>query len=180
MQVTTWFIVQGEQILIPASNIGRNWVRNVRSAPQVELSVGGDKFSGQARFLESAADCRRVRASVQRKYWIGGPLLAILELLAFDRPGSLQLRRFRSIFTRLNPLIALLSADGIGRGGHADEFAEYIDAVMDEKALDHEICFGLAGRVQVVVPLCHPIGAAAALLNNYIRRYSPPGAKLHQ
>lgn len=36
-QVTIWFVVQGEKILLPTTNIDRNWVRNVRKAPHVEL-----------------------------------------------------------------------------------------------------------------------------------------------
>lgn len=35
-QVTIWFVVQGEKILLPTSNIDRNWVRNVRKAAHVD------------------------------------------------------------------------------------------------------------------------------------------------
>jgi len=84
-QVTTWFIVQDEKILIPTSNVDRNWVRNVRKTPHVRLSIGAERFSGEATFLESDVDRARVRAMVQRKYRVGGPILVLLE--AFARVG---------------------------------------------------------------------------------------------
>lgn len=64
-QVTVWFVVQGDKILLPTSNIDRNWVRNVRKTPHVELSIGGDKLSGDAHFLENDADRERVRTMIQ-------------------------------------------------------------------------------------------------------------------
>ena len=93
-QVTIWFIVQGEKILLPTSNIDRNWVRNVRKTPHVELSIGGDKFSGEARFLESDADRARVRAMIQHKYRIGGPILALSELFARFGLGTFKYGAF--------------------------------------------------------------------------------------
>jgi deazaflavin-dependent oxidoreductase (nitroreductase family) len=94
-QVTIWFVVQGDKILLPTSNIDRNWVRNVRKTPRVELSIGADKFCGDAHFLENYADRERVRAMVQRKYWIGGPiLLTLLELLARFGLGTFKYGAF--------------------------------------------------------------------------------------
>ncbi len=81
-QVTIWFVVQGEKILLPTSNIDRNWVRNLRKAPHVELSIGAEKFAGEARFLESAADRERVGVMVRRKYRIAAPILALSRLFA--------------------------------------------------------------------------------------------------
>jgi deazaflavin-dependent oxidoreductase (nitroreductase family) len=93
-QVTTWFVVQGEKILLPTSNIDRNWVRNVRKTPHVGLSIGGERFSGEARFLESDADRARVRAMIQRKYRIGGPILALSELFARVGLGTFKYGAF--------------------------------------------------------------------------------------
>jgi deazaflavin-dependent oxidoreductase (nitroreductase family) len=62
-QVTVWFVVQGDKILLPTSNIDRNWVRNVRKTPQVKLSIGSVEFPGNARFLENHADGEQVRAN---------------------------------------------------------------------------------------------------------------------
>jgi len=93
-QVTTWFIVEGEKVLLPTSNIDRNWVRNVRKRSQVGLSIGSERFSGEARFLERDADCARVRAMVQRKYWIGRPGLVLLELFAKVGLGTFKYGAF--------------------------------------------------------------------------------------
>jgi deazaflavin-dependent oxidoreductase (nitroreductase family) len=92
--VTVWFVVQGNKILLPTSNIDRNWVRNVRKTPHVELSIGADKFSGKARFLENDADRKRVRAMIQRKYPISGSVLAFLELLARFGLGTFKYGAF--------------------------------------------------------------------------------------
>jgi deazaflavin-dependent oxidoreductase (nitroreductase family) len=93
-QVTTWFVVQGEKILLPTSNINRNWVRNVRKTPHVGLSIGAERLSGEARFLESDVDRARVRAMIERKYPIGAPILAVLELFARVGLGTFKYGAF--------------------------------------------------------------------------------------
>jgi len=93
-QVTIWFVVQGERILLPTSNIDRNWVRNVRKAPHVELSIGAEKFAGEARFLDSAADRERVEAVVRRKYRIAARILALLRLFAAIGLGTFNYGAF--------------------------------------------------------------------------------------
>jgi deazaflavin-dependent oxidoreductase (nitroreductase family) len=98
-QVTTWFVVQGEKILLPTSNIDRNWVRNVRKTPHVGLSVATERFSGEARFLDSDADRARVRAMIERKYRIGGPILALLELFARIGLASFKYGAFEVSFS---------------------------------------------------------------------------------
>ena len=67
-QVTIWFMVEGDKIFLPTANIDRNWVRNVRKTPHVELAIGSEKFTGEARFLESQADRDQVMAKVKKKY----------------------------------------------------------------------------------------------------------------
>jgi deazaflavin-dependent oxidoreductase (nitroreductase family) len=81
-QVTIWFVVDGNLILLPTANINRNWVRNVRKTPQVELAIGSAKFSGSARFVESQDDRDRVLASVKRKYAIARPMLLLSRMLS--------------------------------------------------------------------------------------------------
>jgi deazaflavin-dependent oxidoreductase (nitroreductase family) len=93
-QVTIWFVVQGEKILLPTSNIDRNWVRNVRKAPHVELSIGVEKFAGEARFLDSSADRERVEAMVRRKYRIAARILALLRLFAAIGLGTFNYGAF--------------------------------------------------------------------------------------
>ena len=61
----------------------------------MELSIGAERFSGEARFVESVADCARVRAMIQRKYRIGGPILALLEKLARFGPGTFKYGAFQ-------------------------------------------------------------------------------------
>jgi deazaflavin-dependent oxidoreductase (nitroreductase family) len=99
-QVTIWFVVQGGKVLLPTSNIDRNWVRNLRKTPHVELSIGADKFSGDAHFLENAADRERVRAMIQRKYRVGGPILTLLELLARFGLGTFKYGAFEVSLSR--------------------------------------------------------------------------------
>jgi deazaflavin-dependent oxidoreductase (nitroreductase family) len=99
-QVTIWFVVQGEKILLPTSNIDRNWVRNVRKAPHVELSIGAEKFAGEARFLDSAADRERVEAMVRRKYRIAARILALLRLFAAIGLGTFNYGAFEVSLSR--------------------------------------------------------------------------------
>jgi deazaflavin-dependent oxidoreductase (nitroreductase family) len=99
-QVTIWFVVQGEKILLPTSNIDRNWVRNVRKAPHVELSIGVEKFAGEARFLDSSADRERVEAMVRRKYRIAARILALLRLFAAIGLGTFNYGAFEVSLSR--------------------------------------------------------------------------------
>jgi len=80
--------------LLPTSNIDRNWVRSVRKTPQVKLSIGWVEFPGNARFLENHGDREQVRAMIQRKYRLGGPGLALLELLARFGLGTFKYGAF--------------------------------------------------------------------------------------
>src|ERR1039457_1665125 len=49
--VTIWFVVDGDQVDIATANVNRQWVRNVQKIPAVKLSIGGEMFDGEARFL---------------------------------------------------------------------------------------------------------------------------------
>ena len=93
-QVTIWFVVDGDVILLPTANIDRNWVRNVRKTPHVELAIGSDKFSGSARFLESQADRDRVLAKVKAKYAIATPMLLISRMLSVFGIGKANFGAF--------------------------------------------------------------------------------------
>lgn len=81
-QVTIWFVVEGEKVFLPTANVDRNWVRNVRKTPHVEFSIDSEKFAGEARFLDNAADRERVGALVRRKYWFAAPLIAATQFFA--------------------------------------------------------------------------------------------------
>jgi hypothetical protein len=74
-EVTIWFIVDGEKILLPTADIGRQWVRSVT------MNIGGEMFSGEARFLETAAERDRVFGMVRSKYWMFLPMIALGQIL---------------------------------------------------------------------------------------------------
>jgi deazaflavin-dependent oxidoreductase (nitroreductase family) len=80
-EVTIWFIVDGDKILLPTANIGRQWVRNVRKTPHVTMNIVGEMFSGDARFLDNAAERDRVIGYVRGKYWMFLPMIAIGQIL---------------------------------------------------------------------------------------------------
>lgn len=98
-QVTIWFVVDGEKILLPTANIGRNWVRNVRKTPRVELAIGAEKFTGEATFLDSQAERDRVLAKVTGKYWIAPPMMAVARLLASIGVGEVNFGAFEVVLS---------------------------------------------------------------------------------
>lgn len=94
-QVTIWFLVDGEQILLVTANVNRNWVKNVRKTPHVILRVGTETFEGEARFLDYGAGRDRVLDKVRRKYWMFLPFMALGRLLTAlglmrDNVGAFQ------------------------------------------------------------------------------------------
>ena len=87
-EVTTWFIADGDKVYLPTGNVNRQWVKNVKQTPRVRLSVGGETFDGEARFLAAPGEHDRVMSMVARKYWMFLPMIAVWRLLA--APGILQ------------------------------------------------------------------------------------------
>ena len=84
-EVTIWFIADGGKIYLSTGNVNRQWVHNVKRTPNVRLSVGGEMFDGEARFLTDAREHDRVMAMVKRKYWMFLPTIAVWRLLAVFR-----------------------------------------------------------------------------------------------
>ena len=80
-EVTIWFAVDDDTVYLPTASITRQWVRNVRKTPRVELAIGEERFHGRARFLTQAPERERVQAMVARKYWMFLPVIAIGRLL---------------------------------------------------------------------------------------------------
>jgi deazaflavin-dependent oxidoreductase (nitroreductase family) len=66
-EVTIWFVLDGDRLYIGTANVNRQWVRNVQKTPQVKLSIGGENFSGTARFLTDRAEHERAMAAIRRK-----------------------------------------------------------------------------------------------------------------
>jgi deazaflavin-dependent oxidoreductase (nitroreductase family) len=94
-QVTIWFVLDGDRLYIGTASVNRQWVRNVQKTPQVKLSIGGENFSGRARFLTDRAEHERAMAAIRRKYWMFRPILALGRTLSAkglmrDNTGSFE------------------------------------------------------------------------------------------
>jgi deazaflavin-dependent oxidoreductase (nitroreductase family) len=81
-EVTIWFVADGDKIYLPTGNVNRQWVRNVKKTPRVRLSVGGESFDGEARFLTEPGELGHVMAMVRRKYWMFLPFIAVWRILS--------------------------------------------------------------------------------------------------
>lgn len=79
--VTIWFVVDGDKVILGTANVNRQWVRNVQKTPHVKLSIGGDTFEGEARYLTDRAERERAMKMVRRKYWMFLPILGLGALL---------------------------------------------------------------------------------------------------
>jgi len=80
--VTIWFIGDRDKIYLTTGNVNRQWVKNVKQTPRVRLSVGGETFDGEARFLDDPAERDRVMSMAMRKYWMFLPMISVWRLLA--------------------------------------------------------------------------------------------------
>ena len=70
-------------------------VRNVQKTPQIKLSMGGESFSGTARFLADRTEHARAMAAIRRKYWMYRPIMAFGQILigigvSCDSTGSFE------------------------------------------------------------------------------------------
>ena len=81
-EVTIWFIAGGDKLYLPTGNVNRQWVKNVKQTPRVGLSIGGETFDGEARFLADPGEHDRAMSMVRRKYWMFLPMIAVWRLLA--------------------------------------------------------------------------------------------------
>ena len=80
-EVKIWFVVDGDKLFIGTANVQRQWVRNVQKNPRIRLSVGGEKFEAEARFLVDPAERDRALAAIGRKYWTYSPVFALGKML---------------------------------------------------------------------------------------------------
>ena len=80
-EVKIWFVVDGDQVFIGTANVERQWVKNVHKNPRIKLSVGGEKFEAEARFLDDPAERDRALTTMGRKYWMYSPVFALGKLL---------------------------------------------------------------------------------------------------
>jgi deazaflavin-dependent oxidoreductase (nitroreductase family) len=79
--VKIWFVVDGDKVFIGTANVQRQWVRNVQENPRIKLSVGGQKFEAEARFLSDPVERDRALAAMGRKYWMYSPVFALGKIL---------------------------------------------------------------------------------------------------
>jgi len=80
-EVKIWFVVDGDRVFIGSANVEHQWVKNVQKNPRIKLSVGGEKFEAEARFLVDPAERNRALAAAGRKYWMYSPVFALGRML---------------------------------------------------------------------------------------------------
>jgi len=94
-EVTIWFVLDDDRLYIGTANVNRQWVRNVQKTPKIKLSMGGETFEGNARFLTDRAEHERAIGAIRRKYWMFRPILALGRALSAkglmrDNTGSFE------------------------------------------------------------------------------------------
>ena len=94
-EVTIWFVLDDDKLYIGTANVNRQWVRNVQKTPKIKLSIAGETFEGNARFLTDRSEHKRAMAAIRRKYWMFRPLIAVGRLLTAiglmrDNTGSFE------------------------------------------------------------------------------------------
>jgi len=80
-EVKIWFVVHGDKVFIGTANVEHHWIKNVQKNPRIKLSVGGEEFEAEARFLVDPAERNRALAAAGRKYWMYWPVFALGKLL---------------------------------------------------------------------------------------------------
>src|SRR5438132_14337499 len=94
-EVTIWFVLDHDKFYIGTARVNRQWVRNVQKTPKVRLSITGEMFEVNARFLTDRAEHERAMAAIRRKYWMFRPLIALGRVLTAigvmrDKTGSFE------------------------------------------------------------------------------------------
>lgn len=94
-QVTIWFVLDGDKVYIGTANVNRHWVRNIQKTTKIKLSIGGENFDGNARFLSDRAENERAMAAIRRKYWLFRPVIEFGRMLTRmglmrDNTGSFE------------------------------------------------------------------------------------------
>lgn len=69
-EVTIWFVVDGDDLLVGTLDDRRNWVRNARANPDVVVDVGGLRMSGRFEDVVDAPSAERARDALARKYLV--------------------------------------------------------------------------------------------------------------
>ena len=94
-EVTIWFVLDDDKLYLGTANVNRQCVRNVQKTPNITLSMGGETFDGNARFLTDRAEHGRAMAAIRRKYWMFRPIIEVGRVLSRmglmrDNTGSFE------------------------------------------------------------------------------------------
>jgi len=68
--VPIWFVVDGRRIVFGTLNAERDWVRNAKKTPEVELEVGDLQLRGRFSVVTGTAPAAEVRRLIAGKYWL--------------------------------------------------------------------------------------------------------------
>ena len=68
--VTIWFLVDGTTVHLGTMNARRDWVRNARRNPDVELDIGGLRLRGRLATVAVPDGDAHSAAPFLRKYWL--------------------------------------------------------------------------------------------------------------
>jgi deazaflavin-dependent oxidoreductase (nitroreductase family) len=94
-KVTIWFVLDQDKLFIGTANVNRQWVRNVQKTANIRLSMDGETFDGNARFLTDRAEHERAMGAIRRKYWMFRPIIEVGRVLSAiglmrDNTGSFE------------------------------------------------------------------------------------------
>jgi deazaflavin-dependent oxidoreductase (nitroreductase family) len=80
-QVTIWFLVDDDKIWLPSPGTRSQWPRNLDKNPVVEMRIGRETFSGDARRVTAPAERNRIFGLLQKKYWYALPFIWVTVFL---------------------------------------------------------------------------------------------------
>ena len=83
--VTVWFVTDGEKLFVSSQDEDRDWVRNVRKDPSVEVSIGNTTRKMTAQLVPSDTEKDRIRKSYHRKYLLSRVYYILASLLGISR-----------------------------------------------------------------------------------------------
>lgn len=92
--VTIWFAVDGDDVALATLRAGRDWPRNVRANPDVEIDLGEVRLRGAARMVVEETRRREIETLLARKYriarvgsWFGLRPQAVFEVKVREAIG---------------------------------------------------------------------------------------------
>lgn len=94
-EVTIWFVVDGEAIVLPSANVNTNWPRNLRANPAATIRIGSQTFQGTAAEITDLAERLRALKMAQRKYWYAAPFIWVTRVLVSSGAWSERNTSFR-------------------------------------------------------------------------------------